>query len=239
MIVRLIATGLLGLAASGSSHAEGTVPLAPFQAEYRVLRNGDAIGHATLQLRELDGDDWEFSNRTRGTSGLAGLLGVDVTEASTFHWSDGRPEGLDYHYMQHAAIKSRKRSIRFDWRDERASTREGRKHWNTALVPGAMDRSLVTVALMADLHSASATALDYPVVEKDRIETQHYVRGANETLDLPAGRIDAVRVERERRHGSRQTICWFAPAMAWLPVQIEQIEKHGETITMQLESAPR
>lgn len=235
MIQRIIAAAL-SLTLFAAAQAE-SAPVPAFHAEYRVLRNGKPIGRAVLSLRQTGDGTWEFSNHTQGTSGLAGLLGVDVTETSSFRWQDGRLHDLHYRYTQHAAIKSKHREVDFDWNSQRAELHDGRKSRDMALPAGTIDRSLVTVALMADLRAGSASALEYPVVHSDAVLTERYARAGRESLDLPAGRIEAVRIERD--HGKRQTISWFAPKRGWMPVQIRQVQKSGETITMQLDSTDR
>jgi hypothetical protein len=213
------ALALAALLATAVAAAGDAPPLAPFNADYQVQRNGKELGRATLTLRPAGDGTWEFSERTEGTKGMASLLGVDVTEQSTFRWRDGMPEGLDYRYDQHTALKSRQRSTRFDW--------------TAPLDESAMDRNLVTIALMAAL-KAGAHELSFAVVDKDRVSAQRYVRGARESLSLPAGRIEAVRIDRQRENSRRTTTLWLAPRLDWLPVQIEQVEKNGETITLQL-----
>jgi hypothetical protein len=100
-----------------------------------------------------------------------------------------------------------------------------------------MDRHLVALALMADL-KAGASALSYPVVEKNQVSDQRYVQSGHETVSLGSMNVDAVKVSRDRGADSkRQTTYWFAPKRDWLPVQIEQVEKNGETITMRLATA--
>src|SRR5262249_48418801 len=115
-----------------------------------------------------------------------------------------------------------------------ARSNDGKSRWTAPLQPGAMDRSAVTVALMASLKSG--TPLAFPVVDKDRVIEQRYAQGGHERLQLPAGAIDAGRVDRQRDDSSRTTTSWFAPQRGWLPVQIEQQEK-GDTITMRLVDA--
>jgi len=217
--------------------ATDAAPVAPFQADYEVLRNGKELGRATLTLRAAGAGTWEFSSQTKGTKGMASLLGVDVMEKSTFRWHEGQPEGLRYMYSQEAAIKSRQRSTEFDWQTHEAQSRDGNQVWTAPLQTSAMDRNLVTIALMAQLKSG-AHDLAFKVVDKDKVADQRYAQGAHETLSLPAGKIEAVRVERQRTDNSRTTTSWFAPQRNWLPVQIEQVEKNGETITMRLASAP-
>lgn len=231
--------GALALLAFGClhpAHATEPSPLQPFQADYQVLRNGKELGHATLTLREGSDGSWEFTNQTRGTKGMASLLGVDVVEKSTFRWHDGLPEGLQYRYSQQAAIKSRERSTDFDWKGKQAVSRDGSNSSTASLQGPAMDRNLITLALMARLKSG-AHDLAFQVVDKDHVSTQRYSPGTHETLSLPAGSIEAVRVDRQRDDAKRTTASWFAPQRSWLPVQIEQVEKNGETITMKLAAA--
>ncbi|HSE11597.1 MAG TPA: DUF3108 domain-containing protein [Rudaea sp.] len=228
--------GLAAAFAAAAAWADDPAPVAPFQADYEVLRNGKELGRATLTLRSAGDGTWEFNNQTKGTKGMASLLGVDVVEKSTFRWHDGQPEGLHYSYLQEAAIKSRERSTEFDWRTHEAQSRDGKNVWTAPLQNSAIDRNLVTVALMARLKSGNRD-LTFHVVDKDKVAEQRYAQGPKETLSLPAGRIDAVRIERQRTDKSRTTTSWFAPQRNWLPVQIEQVEKNGETITMRLASA--
>jgi len=229
---------LLALACLQTALAAEPAPLQPFRADYQVLHNAKELGEATLALRDAGNDAWEFSSQTRGTRGMASLLGVDVVEKSTFRWRGGLPEGLQYTYAQKAAIKSRQRSTDFDWNAGQAHTRDGDGESTATLQGSAMDRNLVTLALMARL-KAGATDLTFHVVDKDHVGEQRYVAGARESLSLPAGRIDAVRVDRQRDGGKRATSIWFAPQRNWLPVQIEQVEKNGETVTMRLAAAAR
>ncbi|MEP6484345.1 MAG: DUF3108 domain-containing protein [Rudaea sp.] len=222
----------ISLLVSSFGLAAETAPLAPFHADYDVLRNGKQQGKATLDLRNA-GNDWEFVSQTHGTSGVAAMLGVEIQEKSTFTWRASGPECLTYAYSQ-KALKSRSTSITCDWNAKSASVDDNGKSANVALASPAMDRHLVALALMADLKSGKST-LNYPVIDKTQIADQNYVQAGHETVSLGSTNIDAVKVTRDRGNDSkRQTTYWFAPQRGWLPVQIEQVEKNGETITMRL-----
>lgn len=235
MRIRIVLVGLLTFACATGAVAASAAPLQPFHADYQVLHNGDAIGRATLSLRDVGGGVWEFDSHTRGTSGMASLLSLDVTEKSTFRWYDGRPQGLSYRYDQATAIKSRTREIDFDWNSRTAIVRDGKKKHTVMLLPDAMDRSLVTVALMADLQAQTQT-MTYHVVHKDKISNERYVQRGHDNLNLPAGPINAVRIDRDGGSSKRHITSWFAPMRGWLPVKIEQVQRHGDTIVMQLEA---
>ena len=228
---------LFSLALVGAHAHAAADPLRPFHADYQVLRNGKEAGRATLDLRPIANGEWEFDTQTKGTAGMAAMLGIDISERSTFRWDGNRPQCLHYAYEQKGGLKSRSLGVDCDWKNATATTTDKGKTATAALGDTAMDRHLVTLALMADL-KAGATELDYRVVDKDRVNQQRYVQAASEPLVLPAGNVKAVKVSRTSDDGKRRTTSWFAPLRGWLPVQIEQVDNHGETVTLQLTSAP-
>jgi len=235
----LLAAIALNLAAALPAVA-ADVAIKPFHAEYATLRNGDTLGRTTLDLRD-DGDGtWTLRSETRGTSGLAKLAGIHIVETSRLRWNGGKPEALVYDYKQEGAFKQRTRHADFDWSAQQVHVSEGGKDFRYATAPGLIDRQSVTLGLAADL-IGGATTFDYKVAVKDRIEDMGYSRGATESLSVPAGRYDAVLMQRassgkdDRRRVARS---WFAPSLGWLPVQIEQVDGKGDTVTLKLLSRP-
>jgi hypothetical protein len=231
----LFASIVLNLAvAAGASAAE----VKPFHAEYATLRNGDEVGRTTLDLGDNGDGSWSLRSETKGTSGLARLAGIHIVETSRFRWKDGRPEAVAYDYTQEGAFKQRTRHADFDWKTNEVRVSEGGQDYRYPIVAGIIDRQAVTLAIASDLvHGASAH--DYPVAVKDRVEPMRYVRGALETLKVPAGEFKAQLMQRDGEPGAdrkRVARSWFAESLGWLPVQIEQTEKKGDTVTLKLVS---
>ena len=214
-------------------------PLAPFHAEYVALRNGDALGTTMLALSDNRDGTWTLRSETRGTSGLAKLAGVHIVETSRFRWHDGRPEAIDYSYKQDSAIRNRTRHASFA--DGHAQVEEGGEAFRYAIVPGLIDRHAVTLAIATDL-KRNARAFDYKVAVKDHVEDMRYERGGHESLAVPAGTFDTVLMRRVGEPGTdrkRVARSWFSEKLGWLPVEIEQSEKKGDTITLKLAAPPQ
>jgi hypothetical protein len=233
-----ILLSVLALAAASSAFA-ADAPLAPFSAEYVALRNGEELGSTTLALSDNHDGTWQLRSETRGTSGLAKLAGVHIVETSRFRWHDGRPEAIEYDYRQDSAVKKRTRHATFA--NSEARVEEGGESFHYAIVPGLVDRHAVTLALATDL-KRNAQAFDYKVAVKDHVEDMRYERAGNETLAVPAGSFETVLMRRVGEPGAdrkRVARSWFAEKLGWMPVQIEQTEKKGDTITLRLASAPR
>lgn len=231
---------LCGLFASVSATAAAPVTVQPFRADYAAFRNGSELGRTTLELSDNRDGSWTLRSETKGTSGLARLAGIHIVETSRFRWQDGRPVALAYDYRQDGAFKQRTREARFDWTANEVLVREDGEH-RYATVPDLIDRQSVTLALAADL-IRGATQFDYKVAVMDRIEEMHYVRGPAESLAVPAGRYETVLMKREssgKDNRRRVARSWFAESLGWLPVQIEQIDGKGDTVTLKLLSPPK
>jgi len=211
-------------------------PVQPFHAEYATLRNGDEIGRTTLDLVDNGDGSWRLQSETHGTAGLARLAGIHVVETSRFRWKDGKPEAVAYDYRQEGAFRQRTRHATFDWPAGEARVSEGGKDYRYPIAAGTIDRQSVTLGLASDLLRGS-DAFTYRVAVKDQVETMRYARGARETVQVPAGRFEAQLMRREGEPGSdrkRVSRSWFAESLGWLPVQIEQTEKNGDTVTLKL-----
>jgi hypothetical protein len=236
----LLAALALSLAAIAPVFAADSA-IKPFHADYATLRNGSELGRTTLDLSDNGDGSWTLRSETRGTSGMAKLAGVHIVETSRFRWKDDRPEAIAYDFHQDAAFKQKVRHADFDWKAGEVHVTEGDGDFRYPIAAGIIDRQAVTLALASDL-MRGATSFDYKVAVKDRIEAMHYARGTNETLKVPAGEYATVLMQREGEPGTdrkRVARSWFAQSLGWMPVQIEQTEKKGDTVTLKLVSPKR
>ena len=213
----------------------------PFHAEYATLRNGSEVGRTMLDLVDNHDGSWTLRSETRGTSGLAKIAGIHIVETSRLRWQDGHPEALAYDYSQEGAFKQRTRHADFDWKAGEVRVSEGGHDFRYPITPGLIDRQSITLALASDLMHGAST-FDYKVAVKDRVEDMRYVRGRVQTLEVPAGEFNVVPMQRDGEPGAdrkRVARSWFAQSLGWLPVQIEQTEKKGDTVTLKLVSSNR
>jgi hypothetical protein len=209
--------------------ADAGAALQPETANYTVLRDGKAIGTATYSLAANADGTWTLHSETRGTSGMAKLLGLDVREDSVFSLRDGKLQGLRYDYQQDAAIKHKQRRIEFDAGAGQIRVRDNGKDFQYALVDGAIDRSAVAVALGLAL-ADGATSATLPVAVKDRVEMQRYAAQGKTSISVPAGKFDATEIDRTDAPGKVMK-SWYAQGL--LPVRVEQPQHDGKAIVME------
>lgn len=201
------------------------------------MRDGKALGETTIVWRANADGTFTLKTSTKGTSGLAKLAGLDVTEESTLRWRDGVPETVRYDFKQDAAFSSKERHADVDWENNEVDMKDNDKRSSYETVPGMIDRHAVVLALANDL-ARGHKSFDYKVAMKDGIEELRYEKLPNATLKVPAGSYETVAMQRKR--GPRTSTTWLSKQNGWVPVQIEQFDaKKKETITLQLKSLKR
>jgi len=210
--------------------------LSPFKAEYVMLRDGKKLGRAELMLRQAGDGVWQFSSHNEGTEGLAGVANVTIREESSFVADDAGLRTQHYVFRQDMLFKSRKRSVDVSGNAVRLDDGDD-VHQFPLPAEGVLDRNIVVLALMRDVATAEGERT-YAVADKREIDQHRYRFGAVESIDTPAGKFDARRVERIRDTPGRTTTTWFAASLRGLPVRILQVEPDGEQLELQLERRP-
>ncbi|MDC8012056.1 DUF3108 domain-containing protein [Tahibacter soli] len=204
----------------------------PFAATYNVIRNGKPVGETTMTLSDRGDGTWTLTSQTKGTAGMARMLGLDVKEESNFRWKDGKPEGVAYDFKQDATFKSKQRHTDFDWKAGEVRVVDNKEQFRYPIRPGTMDRHAVGVALVQAL-AGEAKETTLIVATKDHLEDQRFTVAANENVKVPAGSYAARRIDRvDVANKGRSWISADVPA----PVKIEQVQGDGGTIVMELVS---
>lgn len=206
-------------------------PLPAFTARYQLLKDGSPIGEATMTLSSAGDDTWTFITDSKGTSGLAAMLGINARETSTFRWKGDVPQGLSYDYSMDAAFKHKQRNVRFDWSSNTIVVNDKGEHRFDAQ-PGTIERHTVVLAIAAGL-KAGKHEFALPVAVRDRIQSQQFAVKGSGAISVPAGSYpDAVQVVRTDKGSSFDG--WFVPGK--LPVPVEVSQHDNGNFTMKLES---
>jgi hypothetical protein len=229
--ITLLRSATLGL---GLLLAAGTAAAAApeaFVAKYEVLKDGSALGEATLTLKSIGNNEYEYTSQTKGTSGLAAMLGANVDETSHFRWTNDAAEALSYDYRMDASIKSKQRHLKVDWNAKQVSVQDNNKNFSFPAVPGMVERNTVALTLGMALR-AGKQEITLPVAVKQEVQNQQFKVSGKETVKVPAGSFDAVRVDRI--DADRGFNAWYVPDRYPVPVKLAQ--KDGGNLTMQLVS---
>jgi Protein of unknown function (DUF3108) len=208
-------------------------PPASAQLAYDVIGKASGLNYsarATLDWRLAAG---QYSARMELRVPLLG---------SRVQTSVGRvePSGL---LPERFADKSRsERAAHFD--HARQTIRFSNNRPEAPLQPGAQDRLSLFMQLAGLLRAQPAAypagrLISLQVAGTSDAETWRFLVGPTETLALPVGPMQALRLVRETRepHDSRVDI-WLAPELAYLPVRIRITRDNGDEVDQQLSQMP-
>lgn len=210
--------------------ANATTPTA-FTATYKVLRGGSPLGVATISLHDDGNGQWTYRKDVEGTGGLAAMLGASMHETSRFRWKGDLPEALSYDYELNTGIKNKQRHLRVDWSTNQVHV-DGSKGTETyPAEPGIVERNTLPLALGVALQTGKQHVA-LAVAVRQEVQTQQFKVIGKETVNVPAGRFDAERVDRT--DADRDFSAWYAPERYPLPVKLSQHE--GGDLVMELVS---
>lgn len=208
---------LVAGAAAAADRSALPAPLAPFEAEYRVGNGTMTVGTATFSLRRSS-DLWRYRSVLRANGLFALFVDDPMRETTWLDVHDGRLRPVIY---RHEEGEDNVRVV-FDWHAQNArvmTTGDGDRRVD--LDPDSRDQFSSILAVMGALASGERS-LGFSGIDDDgRPERLHFEVTGEETMTVPRGRYDTVRVERRHDDG-RTTITWLAPEIGWLPVQVEQ-----------------
>lgn len=232
----LLASALAALPLAAQAATECGVPGAwppPFRLAFEATATRSLAwisGESDLALAR-DGEGYFLVSEThaaglyharqssRGVIAAGGLVPIEYTERR-----GRRPQA----------------TTQFDWRARRVSFSAAADIAETRAQMQDRLSLLLELGRVSRLRPA-ATVVEVPVAGVRNTSLYRFERRGAETLDLPAGRIDAVKLERASdapgndRHDRLEV--WLAPALCWLPVRVRYTDDRGMSIDQRLKAA--
>lgn len=242
-VLALLLSGGYGFIAT--SHAEVNLPAGPaetqnedsamdqtaeYTAHYVLSRRGTERGEASRLLERLNDDQWRYYTATSARL----LIFTDRRKNETFfRMEEGRVKPLLFDYNREGTGSDQSLRVRFDYANE-ALVSEGDTEIEAAWSAGLLDPNAVLHQLQLDV-AGEGDNWTYPLVnERGDYRDYEFARDGTETLTLPYGTFDTVRVVRVRDNNRRETIFWFAPELNYTLVKMQQIKEGREQLQIQL-----
>jgi len=221
-------------APAAAAVAEAAVPaLAPFNARYRVTRDGKELGDATLNLVSLPDHRWRIDLRIEATRGIYGIAGLDMQQSTVFDTPNDVFRPLSQSTVRKALFTRKQVTGIYDWSKGLAQWTGDLKKNRRAPVPlraGDMNGLLINLALLRDV--APGATLQYRFVEYGRAKDQQFqVSMSREPQVVDDLAYQALRVDRVRGGGDSTTF-WVVEAVP-TPIRIVQVDDE-DTYELQL-----
>lgn len=204
----------------------------PFTAHYQVLSGDQMIGDATIKLAATGNGTYAYTTQTKGTGGMAAMIGASSQETTRFRWRNNAPETLSYDYDLQSSFKNKKRHMSVDPTSGKVIVDEGKGPSGYPGVPGMADRNSLPLAIGLAL-AGGKQAVTVPVGVKQGVEQQQYKVTGTESVKVPAGSFKAEKVARSD-DGAKRFEAWYVPQKFPVPVKLTQAD--GGDLTLQLVS---
>ncbi|WP_115718214.1 DUF3108 domain-containing protein [Gallaecimonas mangrovi] len=214
----------LTLAATASLPAFASSALTPYEATYKIMRKGKALGVGTRSLTKA-GDLYTLHN----ASDLSWLIFTDQREeSSTFQVENQHINPASYDFKRTGTGPDEKEKMTFD-----GNTVKSDKNSLTLKGP-AYDPLTYQQQLAMDL-AAGKKDVSYDIVKDLKIKHYHFKVVGEERITTPYGAVDTLRVERVRgKNSSRHTLFWLAPKLHYALVRLWQAKDNVEQMELVL-----
>jgi len=228
-MLRLIRAGLAGLLASllGCTHDLDRKPEPlSVEASYQLRFDGELVGHALFTLRTTTAGHYRIEAFTVPAGKMQRAADHEVLEVSEgrFDLQQVKPG-----YFEHSVLNSTGMGairMQFDWTGSQLRlTAEGNER-SITLLPNTQDRlSYLLAARQMVLGNAKSRTL--PIATPEVTDENRLQRLGEAEIELPAGRYNAIEIERITPAAGERRSLWYREAVCPLPLRVEhQTDTH-------------
>lgn len=194
-------------------------PLTPHIAEYKIKVS---ILSGKLRTEVKLTDEGYSADSVLKAAGIASwFVRGDVTEHSEFSIVEDGVRPLVYHSVDKISKDDKFMDFVFDWEQNQVSGKINGEDFVIDLQGRAHDRVSLQYELMLDLLNDSRTA-EYTLVDDDEIKSLHVTYLGTETVKVPYGKFQAIKIQHRKEKSDRVTTLWCVEELDYLPVKIEQ-----------------
>ena len=217
-----------------SSNCLFAEPIPDFAANYSIHLNGIQAGELKRSLVTNNDGSRLFKSETQA-KGLFALLKPEVIiETSLWSGSEKHIRPLEYRYLRTGGKKNKRVALDFNWVTKQVYIDDAKHPWSLDLENETLDKLVYQLALMSDLEEKKVT-FNYRIADGGKIKQYLITKMNKEVISTPMGKIEVIKLTRERsRPKDRKTTLWCAPALNYIPVMLEHIEKDGTIFTAKL-----
>lgn len=194
-------------------------PLTPHIAEYKIKVS---ILSGKLRTEVKLTDEGYSANSVLKAAGIASwFVRGDVTERSEFSIVEDGVRPLTFHSVDKISKEDKFMDFVFDWERNQVSGKIDGEDFVLNLQGRAHDRVSLQYELMLDLLNDSRTT-EYTLVDDDELKSLHVTYVGMETVKVPYGKFQAIKIQHRKEKSDRVTTLWCVEELDYLPVKIEQ-----------------
>ena len=214
-----IVVALAALAAAACHAAPASV-----SASYNLFRDGLHVATVDESF-EANGGKYQIVSASNPAGMLKRLFRTQIRIQSTGAVTPSglRPQAFEYGRLDDA---SKNVNAQFDWdAGQLRMAYEGRKE--TAPLPVNTQDRLSLMYQFMFMPLAKVTQVTLPMTNGRKIESYRYEVAGTEAIDTPLGKMNTLRLVRQREAGDNMVEVWLAPERNFMPVKLLIVENDG------------
>jgi uncharacterized protein with FMN-binding domain len=196
-----------------------TATLQPYSAIYSARYKGMS-GEAVQTLSAAADGTFTLSRD-------ADAMFVRIQEHSEFRLQNGEFIVSRYSYKRSGLASKKNIEQQFLWDRNLLQVTEKGKSRNVAIKPPLLDKLSYVEAVRLQLLSSGAElprTISVAFADRHHLKQYEFVVGAQEDIEVPAGKMRAVKLERHVREEDRHTVIWAAPSLDYLVIKLQQTD---------------
>ncbi|WMN60333.1 DUF3108 domain-containing protein [Pseudoalteromonas xiamenensis] len=228
---RVLALSLGALFFSSLPFTLSASELQPYKADYNIMRKGKIHGEAKRELEKASDQTYVL----KYSSNIEWMIFSDErTEETTFLYQNDKIYPTSYSMVREGTGPDKSYKIDFN-RIEKSITHSDKKFplkvdWREDW----QDLLSYQTQLRLDV-KAGKTKVSYPIIGKEGDEKNYeFEVVGTETITLPIGNFETIKVKRIYDNDKRQVYVWFAPSLDHMLVQLFKGKDGVEQFQIQL-----
>jgi hypothetical protein len=209
--------------------------LPDFEASYILKRGSLHIGSSNIEFRSSNDGSYVYESHSWPTRWVAWLLKDRLHESSRGNiiGDSLRPDA--YHYLRTGGSREREADLFFDWKQNLVKNHVEDSLWEMKIPTGTLDKLAAQLGMMLALRQGKDD-VTFNVADGGHLKEYRFKVIGHETVEVPAGTFETVKITKLRANKDRITYVWCAPALNYLPVRIWQRETDDAEYSSDLES---
>jgi len=232
---RIVLPASLLLLATLLCSALQAAPLPSFEATFELKRGNMRIGTSRMSLTTGDDGGYQFESRNWPVRWVSWFLKDKLYEISRGQMDATGLRPDHYQYRRTGGKRERQAELVFDWKTMTVKNHVEGDDWKMQIPPATLDKLAPTLGMMLELGKGTTDAT-FNIADGGKLKEYRFRVVDKETITVPAGVFDTVKLTKIRSNKKRETYIWCAPELNYLPVRIWQREKDGAEYQSDLES---
>lgn len=207
----------------------------PFIATYKLSHKKDEVGKAIRQLEYLEDGNIRYSNKL---DSKWFIFSDHRKEVSIVALNENLITPVHYTYSRTGTGKDKKYEWYYDTENHKAIDVKNQQITEIEFPDNFQDKLSYHLQLSLDLmNKPLQKEYSYPVISSSgKISDTHYEVVGEETLELPYGTVETIKIKREVVEKKRITYAWFSPKLNYALVKLTQFKSGKEDFDVKLSS---